>query len=116
MNISNSPEAIENDLVYNIYEAFAFAFENNIEVTIDRKNIPIRSLFEDPSKIKVFLDVILKKENQGPSKREVVDVFQIKKKLRKIRETQEFLSSEAPTKPQPTQDSFVEDSFSLRTA
>ena len=116
MSISNSTDAIENDLVYNIYEAFAFAFENNIQVTIDRKNIPIRSLFEDPSKIKGFLDVILKKENQDPSRREVVDVFQIRQKLRKIGDTQRLLNSDETIDPKPPQDSFLQDSFSLKAA
>ncbi|MFZ4115911.1 MAG: hypothetical protein ACOYK6_04195 [Chthoniobacterales bacterium] len=115
MNTSNTPEAIENDLVYNIYKSFALAFKNNIPVTIDGRTIKTRSLFEDAQKIEAFLDVILKKENQDPSERVVIDIFQIKEKISKMRAAQEFFNSEPTIESGPSQDGFVEDSFFLKT-
>ncbi len=116
MNPLNTSEAIENDLVYNIYQSFAFAFKNNMPVTIDGRTIPTRSLFRDPKKIENFLEVILKKENQDPSQRAVIDIFQIKEKISKMREVQNFLNSQATIDSQPSEDTFVEDSFFLRTS
>jgi hypothetical protein len=115
MNALNTSEAIENDLVYNIYQSFAFAFKNNLPVTIDGKTIPTRLLFRDPKKIENFLDVILK-GNQDPSQRTVIDIFQIKEKISKMREVQNFLNSQATIDSQPSEDTFVEDSFFLKTS
>ena len=115
MNPLNTSEAIENDLVYNIYQSFAFAFKNNMPVIIDGRTIPTRSLFRDPQKIENFLDVILK-GNQDPSQRAVIDIFQIKEKISKTREVQDFLNSKAIVDSEPSEDGFMGDSFFLRTS
>lgn len=116
MNEINDTEAVEIDLVYNIYEAFSVALKNNIVMTFAGKTLPIRSFFQEPQKAEELLDAILQKENNGASERKVIDIFQIQKTIKKMKMSQALLDSPLSTDSEQSEGNFFEDIFSLKTA